>query len=458
MSLCGNGKIDPGEQCDGSDFGGATCQSLGFAGGTLVCNAYCHIVVSGCTPLPNCLDPTQSCADPNCVGKPGCVDACMPPFSAMVPGFVNGDNTARPSTHKASCSSAPGGREEIFQVTPPSTGTMSLDLMPSGVNFSLSVRTACATDSSEIACTNKPNPMMFGDITLGVPVMAGQTYYVVVQGMTPADQGLFGLNLDIPLPETICNNLIDDDLNGYTDCDDANCQMVSSDCVPGTIATGQACTANNQCTANNHDPICLDAIDFQQFPNGYCSEFCDLAAQDCSAGNICYAGLMISKNGVCLHECTTNADCRTADGYACVSKGLASKVCMLGPEVVCNDYVDNDFNGLTDCDDLNCQTLPACTPGTSAIGQPCTMHTQCVASAGKNNPFCFDPINYPNGYCSHFCDPTVMGDCGANAICVPNGPNAENVCMRTCTTNAQCRTAEGYTCQNLGYPKMVCTF
>lgn len=48
-STCGNGVIDPGEQCDGSDLGGATCESLGFAGGTLACSGACTYDTSGCT-------------------------------------------------------------------------------------------------------------------------------------------------------------------------------------------------------------------------------------------------------------------------------------------------------------------------------------------------------------------------------------------------------------------------
>ena len=44
-----NEKKDPGEQCDGSDLGGATCASLGFTGGTLSCNTNCVFDTSGCT-------------------------------------------------------------------------------------------------------------------------------------------------------------------------------------------------------------------------------------------------------------------------------------------------------------------------------------------------------------------------------------------------------------------------
>ncbi len=41
-SVCGNGEIEEGESCDGGALGGATCQSLGFPGGTLACAAGCR--------------------------------------------------------------------------------------------------------------------------------------------------------------------------------------------------------------------------------------------------------------------------------------------------------------------------------------------------------------------------------------------------------------------------------
>jgi hypothetical protein len=34
---CGNGVVEPGELCDGSDFGGTTCADNGSAGGQLIC-------------------------------------------------------------------------------------------------------------------------------------------------------------------------------------------------------------------------------------------------------------------------------------------------------------------------------------------------------------------------------------------------------------------------------------
>jgi hypothetical protein len=46
--VCGDGVVDPGEECDGSDLGGATCASTGFSAGALVCGADCTLDVSAC--------------------------------------------------------------------------------------------------------------------------------------------------------------------------------------------------------------------------------------------------------------------------------------------------------------------------------------------------------------------------------------------------------------------------
>lgn len=51
-NLCGNGAVDPGEECDGTHLGGATCASLGHAGGNLTCTPGCKLDTSGCTELP----------------------------------------------------------------------------------------------------------------------------------------------------------------------------------------------------------------------------------------------------------------------------------------------------------------------------------------------------------------------------------------------------------------------
>ena len=51
VNNCGNGVKDSGEQCDGTDLGGATCVSMGYSGGgTLRCYLNCSFNTSSCVP------------------------------------------------------------------------------------------------------------------------------------------------------------------------------------------------------------------------------------------------------------------------------------------------------------------------------------------------------------------------------------------------------------------------
>ena len=54
-SHCGNGKIEPeyGEQCDGTDLGGATCNSLGEGRGRLRCGPNCRFDLTMCAYQPS---------------------------------------------------------------------------------------------------------------------------------------------------------------------------------------------------------------------------------------------------------------------------------------------------------------------------------------------------------------------------------------------------------------------
>ena len=47
-SFCGDDVADPGEECDGADLAGATCQGVGLAGGPMSCDGSCLLDSSGC--------------------------------------------------------------------------------------------------------------------------------------------------------------------------------------------------------------------------------------------------------------------------------------------------------------------------------------------------------------------------------------------------------------------------
>jgi hypothetical protein len=63
--ICGNGEVDEGEDCDGSELGGETCESLGFESGELACQN-CFFDTSGCQGPPelcgnSAIDPGEDC-------------------------------------------------------------------------------------------------------------------------------------------------------------------------------------------------------------------------------------------------------------------------------------------------------------------------------------------------------------------------------------------------------------
>lgn len=66
MPSCGNGSVDAGEQCDGMDLQGFDCTTLGLAPGVLACDPVtCTFDVAGCGMGPGCgngvVDPGEQC-------------------------------------------------------------------------------------------------------------------------------------------------------------------------------------------------------------------------------------------------------------------------------------------------------------------------------------------------------------------------------------------------------------
>ncbi len=59
---CGNGRLDPGEQCEGADLGGETCTSRGYLEGALSCDASCQLDESDCSACGDGVkDPGEEC-------------------------------------------------------------------------------------------------------------------------------------------------------------------------------------------------------------------------------------------------------------------------------------------------------------------------------------------------------------------------------------------------------------
>jgi len=90
---CGNGVIDTGETCDGAALGGATCATLGFDGGTLLCSGACQLDTSGCYA---CQDGVCSPGESTCSCPADCGDLCGD-------GCCTGSETAATCFQDCSC-------------------------------------------------------------------------------------------------------------------------------------------------------------------------------------------------------------------------------------------------------------------------------------------------------------------------------------------------------------------
>lgn len=117
-------------------------------------------------------------------------------------------------------------------------------------------------------------------------------------------------------PESQCSDFGDSDGDGLTDCEDPDGCKALPECVPGNTPAGGPCTTPSDCQADNSDPICISQT-FFGWPGGYCSQFCDVAANDCPAGSTCSNLLFYfpSGAGTCMDSCATDADCNP--GYFC---------------------------------------------------------------------------------------------------------------------------------------------
>ncbi len=68
--MCGNGVVEPGEDCDGTDVAGATCASAGFSAGAVGCTSSCTFDVTAC-----CNDFCETANTSTCAGET--VETCV---------------------------------------------------------------------------------------------------------------------------------------------------------------------------------------------------------------------------------------------------------------------------------------------------------------------------------------------------------------------------------------------
>ncbi|HWB79647.1 MAG TPA: hypothetical protein VG755_32010 [Nannocystaceae bacterium] len=180
-SSCGDGSIDPDEQCDSDQLGAHGCETQGFVAGTLACAADCTFDTSACIPsgdgdccsangMPGCDDDTCTTdvcyEDETCCTSgwhDGCValadsicDTCggaAPMFgcveqnlgSVVGPAVASGNTSLSDDDVIESCGTG-GGPDHVMLWTAPADGEYAVDTIGSGFDTVVSVRYSCGDE------------------------------------------------------------------------------------------------------------------------------------------------------------------------------------------------------------------------------------------------------------------------------------------------------------------------
>ncbi len=280
-AVCGNGVLETGEACDGTEFGSATCLTEGFTGGNLACTATCTLDTSACTTAqPQCETPADCDATQCQTCRDGaCVSTCT--GSQTCEGGVCTDPTP------ANCGNGVIDANEQCDGNELGGQTCESQGFAGGT---LGCTAACKFDTS--ACT-EPS----ADCGNGVLDAGEQCDGAELGGQTCKTQGF-------------------DD--GELACT-AACRFDTSACTAAAKAgVGEPCTRDSECESD----FCLTEV-LQGFPGGYCVAPCNGDGSCDDPNGIC---VDVGRQYLCLGSCTPGGtDCR--DAYSCEDLGDGAGAC-----------------------------------------------------------------------------------------------------------------------------------
>ncbi len=156
--ICGDGKVEGAEDCDGAALNGKDCQALGYDGGTLKCGGSCGFDTSGCTGTPTGGKFGDLCGDT--------IGECLPGLQCVI-ASVTGQKTGfctQACDDSKPCPTSPPNAACAFKLTDGSTicGVLCDPNTP-GCPTGMS----CNELGSGYACTTDPPPVC-GDNSIGI--------------------------------------------------------------------------------------------------------------------------------------------------------------------------------------------------------------------------------------------------------------------------------------------------
>ena len=449
------------------------------------------------------------CEDGDCVGDPACetIEGCEPSGTVECGAFLTSSTSNLENNWESYCGGGPGpgpgpggggwdGPEEVWIYVADQPGEVYVAATAPGWDLDMTVLRARETDD-ELVCDPDEcvatawNPPFVETEELTFFAETGAVYFIVLDGWG-GESGTYDLFVECfgGEGEFECGDFIDNDGDGLVDCDDPDCIGTpecggGGNCEPVTVVEcGLSYAGNNDSPASTNQIVdwCDEGFDGWTGPeiaalflpnatgevtvtlDGLSDDLdltvllavptpggeveCDpdvcvandwaggdtpeqvtfqafagtpyIFAVDGWAGAVSEFEVTIECEGGFLEECDNGVD-DDGDGLVdCDDPDCAGFPDCVGGVEICDDGLDNDGDGLIDCDDLeSCNTFPACDYGD---GDCCTDNGDpgCENELGEDCVCAIDP------YCCEvtwdsICADEFENDCGGTC----GGPISE---------------------------------
>ncbi len=305
-------------------------------------------------------DALADCADTDCALAPVCMIGSCPDgdLGSALGEIARGTTVGATADFTESCThnTAP---DVAFRWRAPSTGTYVFDTRGSSYDTVLYVH-AGSCIGAEVGCDDDSAGSLQSLVRL--PLAAGAVVILFVDGWG-TNAGAFVLHATLESGAEICDNGIDDDLDGLRDCADPDCAGAPVCCVPmpevcsnGTdddcdraidcadpdcVAAPACCTPVPEICNNGRDDDCDRQVDCGDTDCSISPACCVPAPENCSNGRD--------------DDCDMLVDC--ADPVC-----FGAPVCCAMRMEICTNAIDDDCDGRADCADTDCAIDPACAP------------------------------------------------------------------------------------------------
>jgi cysteine-rich repeat protein len=456
-SYCGNGIIDSGEECDGSQLGGETCASVMGAGytGTLSCSS-CTLITTNC--VSPCTLTSASWSQVNAAigdtvklniqGNSNCIGKNIN-FEVWEKdsGILNPDDPVTTNPNSI-IYGVPNNYTSWVVEWQDDNEVLGGQTNPPEYYFKASVVGASPAETITSSNTNSDDPLLLRPINVDVLCSAiNHCSDYATQEDCNSDASLCNVG-EGDLTDTVtCGG----SLNPVTGCyDNTNCgcswdngvckpswtstsscgvcgngfREAGEECDDGNTASGDGCSSTCTFEPNINNPCSLGLT---LCSDGTCSLNCystDTGVAACNYNGICDTG-----EGCSCSDCNGETDTCATDLTCSI---LDTGCCSSTSDGICNPY----------CSSVDPDCAGTCGNGIKDLGEECDLGIRnSVAGSGCSSSCTLQPITNPTDGCPEGTALCTDGTCSLNCYSTDEGINND---FSQCTLDNACAT--GLTC------------